>query len=64
MKHFLLGIGAFAGISLVIYAIAGVLTALTLDKETIGTILMIGALAFIAKPFGELTASVFKLNIK
>jgi hypothetical protein len=25
---------------------------------------MIGALAFIAKPFGELTASVFKLNIK
>jgi len=51
MKHFLLGIGAFAGISLVIYAIAGVLTALTLDKETIGTILMIGALAFIAKPF-------------
>jgi len=64
MKHFLLGIGAFAGISLVIYAIAGILTALTLDKETIGTILMIGALAFIAKPFGELTASVFKLNIK
>ena len=64
MKHFLLGIGAFAGISLVIYAIAGVLTALTLDKETIGTISMIGALAFIAKPFGELTASVFKLNIK
>lgn len=64
MKHFLLGIGAFAGISLVIYAIAGVLTALTLDKETIGIILMIGALAFIAKPFGELTASVFKLNIK
>jgi CDP-diglyceride synthetase len=64
MKHFLLGIGAFAGISLVIYAIASVLTALTLDKETIGIILMIGALAFIAKPFGELTASVFKLNIK
>ena len=64
MKHFLLGIGAFAGISLVIYAIAGVLSALTLDKETIGTIFMIGALAFIAKPFGELTASVFKLNIK
>ena len=64
MTHFLLGIGAFAGISLVIYAIAGVLTALTLDKETIGTIFMIGALAFIAKPFGELTASVFKLNIK
>ena len=64
MKHFLLGIGAFAGISLVIYAIASVLTALTLDKETIGTIFMIGALAFIAKPFGELTASVFKLNIK
>tara|TARA_B110000444_G_C18609482_1_gene486942 strand:+ start:596 stop:790 length:195 start_codon:yes stop_codon:yes gene_type:complete len=64
MKHFLLGIGVFAGISLVVYALAGVLTALTLDKETIGTIFMIGALAFIAKPFGELTASVFKLNIK
>ena len=64
MKHFLLGIGVFAGISLVMYALAGVLTALTLDKETIGTIFMIIALAFIAKPFGELTASVFKLNIK
>ena len=64
MKHFLLGIGIFAGISLVMYALAGVLTALTLDKETIGTIFMIIALSFIAKPFGELTASVFKLNIK
>ena len=64
MKHFLLGIGVFAGISLVMYALAGVLTALTLDKETIGTIFMIIALSFIAKPFGELTASVFKLNIK
>jgi CDP-diglyceride synthetase len=64
MKHFLLGIGVFAIISLIVYAIAGILTALTLDKETIGTIFMIGALAFIAKPFGELTASVFKLNIK
>tara|TARA_B100001093_G_scaffold3983_1_gene4148 strand:- start:349 stop:543 length:195 start_codon:yes stop_codon:yes gene_type:complete len=64
MKHFLLGIGVFAIISLVMYALAGVLTALTVDKETIGTIFMIGALAFIAKPFGELTASVFKLNIK
>jgi len=64
MKHFLLGIGVFAVISLVMYALAGVLTALTVDKETIGTIFMIGALAFIAKPFGELTASVFKLNIK
>jgi len=63
MKHFLLGICVFAGISLVMYAVAGILTALTLDKETIGTIFMIGALAFIAKPFGELTASVFKLNI-
>ena len=64
MKHFLLGIGVFAIISLVMYALAGVLTALTVDKETIGTIFMIGALAFIAKPFGELTASIFKLNIK
>ena len=64
MKHFLLGIGVFAIISLIVYVIAGILTALTLDKETIGTIFMIGALAFIAKPFGELTASVFKLNIK
>ena len=64
MKHFLLGIGVFAGISLVVYVLAGVLSALSLDKETIGTIFMIGALAFIAKPFGELTASVFKLKIK
>ena len=64
MKHFLLGLGVFAGISLLTFGIAELLTTLSLEKETIRTIFMVVALAFIAKPFGELTASVFKLNIK
>ena len=64
MKHFLLGLGVFAGISLLTFGIAELLTTLSLEKETIRTIFMVVALSFIAKPFGELTASVFKLNIK
>jgi hypothetical protein len=64
MKHFLLGLGVFAGISLLTFGIAELLTTLSLGKETIRTIFMVVALSFIAKPFGELTASVFKLNIK
>ena len=64
MKHFLLGLGVFAGISLLTFGIAELLTTLSLGEETIRTIFMVVALSFIAKPFGELTASVFKLNIK
>ena len=64
MKHFLLGIGAFAGISLITFTVAEIFTLLSLSKDTIQIILMVALLSFIAKPFGELTASVFKLNIK
>jgi CDP-diglyceride synthetase len=62
MKHFLLGIGTFALISLLVFAFAELLTSLSLTEETIQVIFMVVVLTIIAKPFGELTASVFKLN--
>ena len=64
MKHFLLGIGIFAIISAVILGLAEVFTYFELSKETIQNIFLVIGLGIIAKPFGELTASVFKLNIK
>tara|TARA_Y100001972_G_C7388100_1_gene202848 strand:+ start:304 stop:498 length:195 start_codon:yes stop_codon:yes gene_type:complete len=64
MKHFLLGIGIFALLSGVIFSLAEVFTYFELGKETIQNIFLVIALSLIAKPFGELTASVFKLNIK
>ena len=64
MKHFLLGIGIFAIITAVMCRLSSVFTYFELSKETIQNIFMIIALSIIAKPFGELTASVFKLNIK
>ncbi|MDB4335286.1 hypothetical protein OAA05_00425 [bacterium] len=62
MKYFLLGMGTFALISLSVFAFAELLTSLSLSKETIEVIFMVVVLSIIAKPFGELTASVFKLN--
>ena len=63
MKHFLLGVTAFAIITGIVLSIEFVLDdMLQVGKETVTTLIMVGALLFIAKPFGELTASVFKLN--
>lgn len=62
MKYFLLGMGTFALISLLVFAFAELLTSLSLTEETIQVIFMVVVLSIIAKPFGELTASVFKLN--
>ena len=64
MKHFLLGIGIFALLSGLIFSLAEVFTYFELGEETIQNIFLVIALSIIAKPFGELTASVFKLNIK
>ena len=64
MKHFLLGIGIFALLSGVIFSLAEVFTYFELGEETMQNIFLVIALSIIAKPFGELTASVFKLNIK
>jgi len=63
MKSFLIGIGAFAGIFLAVFLTEFVLIdLLALTSETAGyTIMGLCLLAF-AKPFGELTASVFRLN--
>lgn len=62
-KNFLIGVGAF---SVIILSIIGV-KALFVDlfmfaEETVSMIIMGVVLLFIAPMFGELTASVFKLN--
>ena len=51
-------------ISSVMLGLAEVFTYFELGKETIQNIFLVIALGIIAKPFGELTASIFKLNIK
>lgn len=62
MKYFLIGAGTFALIFVVMFGLAEIFTMMSLSKETIQLIFFILALSFIAKPFGELTVSVFKLN--
>lgn len=62
MKHFLLGIGTFALIFVVMFGLVELFETLQISKEATHIIFMVLALSFIAKPFGELTVSVFKLN--
>ena len=62
MKHFLLGIGTFALIFVVMFGFIQLFETLQISKETTQIIFMVIALSFIAKPFGELTSSVFKLK--
>jgi hypothetical protein len=62
MKHFLLGIGTFALIFVVMFGLVELFETLQISKETTQIIFMVLALSLIAKPFGELTVSVFKLN--
>ena len=64
MKHFLLGIGVFSLIAVAIIGAAELLALTSLSKDQIGNVLLLIALLFVVKPFGEITASVFKLNIK
>ena len=63
MKYFLTGIGIFAGMFGFFAGIEYLMSdVLQQNKQFIGTILLIGLLLIIAKPFGELTFSVFKLE--
>lgn len=63
MKSFLIGISAFAGIFLAVFLIEFVLLdVLSLTSDTAGYVIMGLCLVAFAKPFGELTASVFNLN--
>ena len=63
MKSFLIGIGAFAGIFLAVFLIEFVLLdILSLTSDTAGYVILGLCLVAFAKPFGELTASVFNLN--
>lgn len=65
IKHFGIGIGIFAVITLVIFGFEY----LTIDifdmtPKAVGNTLMILALLIIAKPFGELSVSVYNNSIK
>jgi|TARA_B110000444_G_scaffold185028_1_gene174068 hypothetical protein len=63
MKSFLIGIMAFASIFAVVFTAEFVLLdLLSLTSETAGYVIMGLCLVAFAKPFGELTASVFNLN--
>ena len=65
LKHFGIGIGLFALITLTIMTIEYVTVDLmSLNSEQVGTGLMILALLLIAKPFGELSVSVYNNSIK
>lgn len=65
LKHFGIGIGLFALITLTIMTIEYITVDLmSLNSEQVGTGLMILALLIIAKPFGELSVSVYNNSIK
>ena len=65
LKHFGIGIGLFALITLTIMTIEYITVDLmSLNSEQVGTGLMILALLLIAKPFGELSVSVYNNSIK
>ena len=65
LKHFGIGIGLFALITLTIISIEYITVDLmSLNSEQVGTGLMILALLLIAKPFGEFSVSVYNNSIK
>ena len=65
IKHFGIGIGIFAVITALIFGFEYLtIDILAMEKEQVGTVLMILALMIIAKPFGELSLSVYNNNIK
>ena len=65
IKHFGIGIGIFAVITALIFGFEYLtIDILAMEKEQVGTLLMILALMIIAKPFGELSVSVYNNNIK
>ena len=65
IKHFGIGLGLFALITLTIMLVEYITVDLmSLNSEQVGTGLMIIALLIIAKPFGELSVSVYNNSIK
>ena len=65
LKHFGIGIGLFALITLTIKTIEYITVDLmSLNSEQVGTGLIILALLIIANPFGELSISVYNNTVK
>ena len=65
LKHFGIGLGLFALITLTILGIEYITVDLIgMTPDTVGNTLMILALVIIAKPFGELSLSVYNNSIK
>ena len=61
LKHFGIGIGIFAVITALVFGFEYItIDILNMSKENVGTTLMVLALLIIAKPFGELSVSVYK----
>ena len=60
VKHTLIGLSIFGAITLLIMLIEDLtIDLLAMNKEQVGTSLMVIALLIIAKPFGELSVSVY-----
>ena len=65
IKHFGIGIGIFAVITALIFGFEYLtIDILAMEKEQVGTTLMVLALLIIEKPFGELCISVYNNSIK
>ena len=59
MKSFLIGIAMFCGIMAVVYTASVVFSLLGFSADTIRTLFIVGMLLLVAKPFGELTVSIY-----
>ena len=65
LKHFGIGVGLFALITLTIVGIEYItVDILSMTPEAVGNTLMVLALMIIAKPFGELSVSVYNNTVK
>ncbi len=65
LKHFGIGIGLFGIITLTILGIEYItVDMLSMTPKAVGNTLMILALLIIAKPFGELSVSVYNNTVK
>ena len=59
MKSFLIGIAMFVGILGLFYLTSILFSVLGFSSDTIKTLFMVGMLLLVAKPFGELTVSIY-----
>ncbi len=59
MKSFLIGIAMFTGILGLFYLTSILFSVLGFSSDTIKTLFMVGMLLLVAKPFGELTVSIY-----